>query len=73
MDDIAKQSFTQNARDRWKYDVTSKGGRNFSIEYVIQPYGFIKEVLKEGDTLIWDRDIKIGENVSKTWHQYIQG
>jgi len=72
MDDIATQSFTQHARDRWKYDVISRGGRKFTVEYVIQPYGYIKEVFKEDGTLVWDRDFKIGDNIQKTWLQHIQ-
>jgi hypothetical protein len=71
-DDVAAQQFSQSARDRWSYTVRTRAGLSYTVSYVVQPFGYMKEVLKkvlpEGtQVLIWDRDFKIGENVKETW------
>jgi len=71
-DDIAAQEFKQIAREKWQYEVVSKKGRRFFVNYSVQPYGYIKEVLTEGTTPIWDREFKAGENVKNTWVDHIK-
>ena len=71
-DDIASQALTQLSRDRWNYTVRTRSGLQYVVAYAVQPFGFIKETLArvspEGaQTLIWDRDFKVGENVRETW------
>lgn len=82
-DDVATQKFTQISRDRWTYSVVSRTRKKYQVSYQILPYGYIREVLtrvdpaelidRPGELLIWDREIKAGENVTKTWVQHVQG
>jgi len=71
-DDIAAQQLKQLARERWQYEVVTKRGRRFFVDYSVQPYGYVKEVFKEDSTLIWDREFKVGENVKETWADRIR-
>lgn len=72
MDDIAAQSFKQFAREKWQYEIKSKQGKQFTVDYIVQPFGYVKEILTQSGTLIWDRECKIGQNFTPTIYDYIR-
>jgi hypothetical protein len=75
-DKVIFRSFTQNARDRWLYNIDTQAGKKYEIQYILQPSGFIKEVFHEitggARRIIWDRDIRAGDNVSQTWEEKVR-
>lgn len=71
-DEVTQQTLTQHARDRWSYIVKTREGLSYTVNYEIHPFGYAKEILvknlAEGaKVLVWDREFKVGENLSETW------
>lgn len=66
MDSVARQTFTQESREKWNYLIESNEGKVYKVHYEVKPFGYCSEKFYEGTFLIWDREFKIGEFLTPT-------